>query len=87
MTKQDEKKFKKIMITVFNQGVEEIILPVMEDFVTKKDIEKLATKKQLEKGLGEVNMHLDSLDRKFEAQQNRLDRHSVDIRKLQAVFT
>ncbi len=61
----------------FAKSFREVVIPVLEDME-----ERLASKKDLEvinKSLTGVEGTLDSLDRKFDAQQERLDRHDKRI--------
>ncbi|MDO8341436.1 MAG: hypothetical protein Q7T59_05695 [Candidatus Woesebacteria bacterium] len=69
MTKKD----KKEVVELFNQGMSEIILPVLDEMN-----KKMATKEDIK----DVEAQLDSIERKVEAQQLRSDRHGKDIETL-----
>ena len=85
MTTISEEKLGKY----FGKAFKEVVLPVLEDMDKKLTgmESKMATKKDLEEvkeRLMGVESGVDSLNRKFDAQQDRLDRHSKSIEKLQS---
>jgi len=58
-------------------GMDNLYDRMKEDFASKKDLEEVKER------LGGVESTLNSLDRKFDAQQTRLDRHDKRITKLE----
>lgn len=73
------KNQKEEMLGVFAEGFHDIVVPELE-----KINGRLNT---IEEDLKGVKMTTESLDKKFEAQQNRLDRHGKDIEALKHSFT
>lgn len=73
------KKQKDDMLKVFAEGFHGVVVPELEKIDGKLDTGG--------EDLKEVKMAVDSLDRKFDAQQTRLDRHGKDIEFLKSHFT
>ncbi|KKU23245.1 MAG: hypothetical protein UX36_C0007G0009 [Microgenomates group bacterium GW2011_GWC1_46_15] len=63
----------------FAKSFKEVVLPALEDME-----ERLASKKDLEKVRKDLGGQIDSLDRKFDAVQDRLDNHGKRIQKLES---
>lgn len=85
MTAISEEKLGKY----FAKSFKEVVLPVLEDMDKKLTgvASNMATKKDLneiENRLTDVEKGVDSLNRKFDAQQDRLDRHGKSIEKLES---
>jgi len=78
MTKKD----KKEIIDLFNQGIAELILPVLETLATKEDIKLIKEEMATKDDVNDIQSQLDSIERKVEAQQERSDRHGQDIEKI-----
>lgn len=80
-----DKKSKEEFIGLVSEALNDVMIPALESMEDRlKD--ELASKKDLEevqKRLGGVESTLDSLDRKFDAQQVRLDRHDKRIVRLE----
>lgn len=69
MIKQDKDEFVKLISDALN----DVVIPALED-MEERLTTKLASKEELQEVKQELSMQIDSLDRKFDAQQNRLDR-------------
>jgi len=84
MTKGD----KKEIINLFNQGITELILPVLDEMnskmATKDDLHGL--KIELKDDIQDVQTQLDSIERKVEANLLRADDQGKDIEKLKKHF-
>ncbi len=76
MTDQD----KKEIIDLFNQGIEEVILPAIEKLASKDDLKKLES--SIKEDIQDIQTQLDSIERKVDANQLRSDKHGQDIEKL-----
>ena len=63
----------------FAKSFKEVVLPALGDME-----ERLASKKDLEKVRKDLGGQIDSLDRKFDAVQDRLDNHGKRIQKLES---
>lgn len=74
MTKKD----KQEMVDLFNQGITEIILPVLDEMNSK-----MATKEDIQ----DLQTQLDSIERKVEANQLRSDEQGKDIDKIKKNFS
>jgi hypothetical protein len=83
MTKKD----KKEIVDLFNQGVAELILPVLETLATKEDVKLIREEMATKDDIKDIQVQLDSIERKAEAQQDRLDRHGQDIEKIKQHFS
>ena len=70
MNKKDKNEFTMIVTDALN----DVMIPALESLETRLT-DKLASKEDVE----DVKMKVDSLDRKFDAQQNRLDRQGKQI--------
>ena len=90
LDKNDVKVIKEVFKDVFEEEVDKLGL------ATKKDVEDVvldAINTVVIPGMDnmakdikdELGMKIDSLDRKFTAQQNRLDRHNESIEKLEKI--
>lgn len=66
------------MIRIFNQGVEEVVLPMVEDLATKDDIKNLATKDDV----GKIRDRLDQIDRKLDVVTGKVFDHDHKIKEL-----
>lgn len=66
MNKKDKEEFTMIVTDALN----DVMIPALESME-----ERLASKESVE----EIIMKVDSLDRKFDAQQNRLDRQGKQV--------
>ena len=69
MIKKDKEEFVKLISDALN----DVVIPALEDMEDRLTT-KLASKEELQEVKQELSMQIDSLDRKFDAQQNRLDR-------------
>lgn len=74
MTKKD----KMEIVDLFNQGITELILPVLDEMNTK-----MATKEDVQ----DLQTQLDSIERKVEANQLRSDEHGQIIDKVKKQFS
>jgi len=70
MNKKDKNEFTMIVTDALN----DVMIPALESLETRLT-DKLASKEDMEY----IKMKVDSLDRKFDAQQNRLDRHGKQL--------
>ena len=70
MNKKDRNEFTMIVTDALN----DVMIPALESLETRLT-DKLASKEDVE----DVKMKVDSLDRKFDAQQDRLDRHGKQV--------
>jgi peptidoglycan hydrolase CwlO-like protein len=76
MNKRDKDEFTSIVVNALN----DVVIPAMDDM--EKGLRgDLASKKDLK----ELSMKVDSLDRKFDAQQERLDKHNGRIESLEKI--
>jgi septal ring factor EnvC (AmiA/AmiB activator) len=67
----------------FAKAFREVVLPALEDM--EKGLRgELASKKDLEDVRKDLGGQIDSLDRKFNAVQDRLDNHGQRIEKLES---
>jgi hypothetical protein len=80
MTKKD----KKEIIDLFNQGIEEVILPALDKLASKADLNNLEI--TLKDDIQDIQTQLDSIERKVEANQLRSDQHGQDIEKIKKHF-
>lgn len=84
MTQKD----KKEIIDLFNQGITELILPVLDEMsnkmATKGDLHDL--KIELKDDIQDIQTQLDSIERKVEANQLRSDEHGQVIDKIKKQF-
>lgn len=67
------KKDKDEFVELIGDALNDVVIPALED-MEERLINKLASKEELQEVKQELGMQIDSLDRKFDAQQNRLDR-------------
>ena len=84
MTKNDKDEVTKIVTDALN----DVMIPALDDMETRLRND-LASKKdvnELKVELKNIKADIDTLDRKFDAQQNRLDRHGKDIETLKSHF-
>ena len=70
MNKKDRNEFTMIVTDALN----DVMIPALESLETRLT-DKLASKEDVE----DVKMKVDSLDRKFDAQQNRSDRQGKQM--------
>lgn len=77
MNKKDKEEMTKLITDALN----DVVIPAIEDSETRvrKD---MATKRDI----ADVRSDIDTLSRKFDAQQSRLDRHGKDIEQLQSAI-
>lgn len=69
---------KKELIDLMAQAIDDVIVPRIDEAVNTLK-EELASKEDLK----EVKMDIESLHRKFDAQQNRQDKHNERLEKLE----
>jgi hypothetical protein len=69
-----DKKQKDEFISIVNQGFQEVMIPALENME-----ERLKNDLASKGNLKDLSAQISSLDRKFEAQQDRLDRHGKQI--------
>lgn len=81
MTQKD----KKEIIDLFNQGIEEVILPAIEKLASKEDLKNLEI--TLKDDIQDLQTQLDSIERKVEANQLRSDDQEKDIDKIKKQFS
>ena len=85
MTKKD----KKEIVDLFNKGITELILPVLDEIntkmATKGDLADL--KSDLKDDIQDIQTQLDSIERKVEANQLRSDEHGQIIDKVKKQFS
>ena len=81
MTQKD----KKEIIDLFNQGIEEVILPAIEKLASKEDLKNLEI--TLKDDIQDLQTQLDSIERKVEANQLRSDDQGKDIDKIKKQFS
>lgn len=74
MTKKD----KEEIINLFNEGITQLILPVLDEMNNK-----MATKDDIQ----DLQTQLDSIERKVEANQSRSDDQGKDIDKIKRQFS
>lgn len=74
MIQKDKDEFTTIVVDALNT----VMVPALDNMATALK-EELASKEELK----EVKMGIDSLDRKFDAQQERQDRHNKRIESLE----
>ncbi|MEK7550192.1 MAG: hypothetical protein AAB535_00190 [Patescibacteria group bacterium] len=72
------KKDKQDFYDLFGESFREVVLPELEKIDNRLDV--------IESDLKGVKMTTESLDRKSEAQQTRLDRHGKNIETLKHKF-
>jgi transcriptional regulator GlxA family with amidase domain len=72
-SKSDDKQ-----VEFFAKSFKEVVLPALEDME-----KRLASKKEVQELGKELGMKIDTLDRKFDAQRDRLDRHDKRITRLE----
>ena len=70
MNKKDKDEFTMVVTNALN----DVMIPALESLETRLT-DKLASKEDVE----DIKIKVDSLDRKFDAQQNRLDRHGKQV--------
>jgi hypothetical protein len=70
MNKKDKDEFAMIVTDALN----DVMIPALESLETRLT-DKLASKENME----DIKVKVDSLDRKFDAQQNRLDRQGKQM--------
>ena len=80
MNKTDKDEFIKLI----GDSFQEVMIPALEGMEERLK-EELASKEDLKNVSKELSMRIDSLDRKFDAQQDRLDRHDARIKKLEKI--
>lgn len=68
-----DKKQREEILEVFSEGFHEVVVPELE-----KINSRLGT---IGEDIKDVKMTTDSLDRKFDAQQNRMDRQGKQLEK------
>ncbi len=78
-------KDKKEIINLFNQGIEEVILPAIEKLASKEDLKQLET--VLREDIKDVQSEVESLSRKVEANQLRSDDQEKDIIRIKKQFS
>ena len=78
------KKQKGEMLEVFADGFHEVVAPILENI--QERIITIESKMATKDDAKELSAQIDSLDRKFEAQQDRLDRQGKDIDTLKHKF-
>lgn len=80
LTKIDEKKIEKIVINTVTSAINDVMIPAMDRME-----ERLASKEDLKEVENRLSSQINSLERKFEAQQERLDRHDARISTLEKI--
>ncbi len=83
MTQKD----KKEIIDLFNQVIEEVILPALENLATKEDIKSIRDEITTKDDVQDLQTQLDSIERKVEANQLRSDDQGKDIDKIKKQFS
>ena len=73
---------KEEFITLIAQGLNDVMIPALENMEARLK-EDLASKEDLQKVEQKLSRHIDSLARKFDAQQDRLDKHNQRIEILE----
>ncbi len=73
---------KQEFIGLVSEALQEVMVPALED-MEKRLRSELASKKDLKN----LEMKVDSLDKKFDASQDRLDRHDERIGKLEDIHS
>lgn len=76
------KKDKDEMVGIVTDALNDVMIPALEG-MEKRLRQDLASKSDLEGVRKDLSMRIDSLDRKFDAQQERLDRHDKRITKIE----
>ncbi len=77
-----DKKTKTEFTGLIVEALNDVVIPAMDD-MEKRLRRDLASKEDLEVLRKENTIRFDTLDRKFDAQQERLDRHDKRITKLE----
>ena len=67
------------MVGLITDALNDVVIPALEDMETRLRND-LASKEDVK----EIRKDIDTLDRKFDAQQNRLDRHGKDIETIKS---
>lgn len=80
-----DKKDKDEMVVLITDALNDVMIPALEN-MEERLRNDLASKDDLKEVKVELISHIDSLERKFDAQQNRLDRHGKDIKFLKSHF-
>ncbi|HKC04464.1 MAG TPA: hypothetical protein VKC54_01185 [Patescibacteria group bacterium] len=75
-TEKDRKEF----VTLISEAFNVVMIPALDDMLQK--IEK-KIEESIEGVRKDLGMQINSLDRKFDAQQERLDRHNERIESLE----
>ena len=73
------KKDRNEMVGLITDALNDVVIPALEDMETRLRND-LASKEDVK----EIRKDIDTLDRKFDAQQNRLDRHGKDIETIKS---
>lgn len=77
---------KQDMIRIFNQGVEEVILPIMEDLATKDDVGKIENRlDRMEDRLNQMDRKLDVVTAKSFDNEAKLKNQDLRIQKVEKV--
>ena len=80
MTLIKNKKDKDEFVNLISDAFQQVMVPALDNTITAlKD--ELASKEDIK----ELGMKIDSLDRKFEAQQIRQDRHNTRLEALEKI--
>jgi len=81
MKDQDKKEIRQI----FNEGLEQLVLPILDDIyknmATKKDLE--AVRKELKEDIGVVQADVESIDRKLNAEVAWRDDASKRLKQME----
>lgn len=80
LTKNDEEKIEKIVINTVTSAINDVMIPAMDRME-----ERLASKEDLKEVENRLSGQINSLERKFEAQQERLDKHDTRIRIIEKI--
>jgi len=86
MKEQDKKEIRQI----FNEGLEQLVLPILDDIyknmATKKDLENMVTKKDFEElkdDVGIIRTDVDSINRKLDSEIAWGDDASKRLKKVE----
>lgn len=77
-------KFKKDFITLFNQGFEEVVLPVIEDM--QGDIEEIKEDiKSLDNRVGNVENRLDRIENRLDSVVDNINGHNIRLKTIESI--
>ena len=83
MKEQDKKEIRQI----FNEGLEQLVLPILDDIyknmATKKDIKDIRDEMATKKDIEDISTDVDSINRKLDAEIAWRDDASKRLKKVE----